>query len=498
MIPVLSIKGLVKDYPGVRAVDHADLELLPGEVHGLVGENGAGKSTLIKILAGVVRKDAGEISVGGRPVDIRFGEAAHRLGLSFIHQELNLIPYLNGAENIFLGYPYPKTIIGTVNWNRLHRDALHILEELGNPLPTDWPVVNLSRGDQAMIAIARAFAQESTIYVMDEPTASLSEQEVQNLFRVIRLLKSQGRTVLYVTHRLEEIFEIADRVTVMRNGAVVGTYRIAEITKAELIRQMIGKTVSDASFQPQPIKNDRPILSVQGLSGGRIRDISFTLYEGQILGLAGLVGSGRTEILQMIFGVAPVETGILYLDGHLFQPRSPGEAIQRGVIYMPEDRHLQGLVLSRSVLENITLPHLSIFARMRVFPNRREEKEVGRDVAKSVQLKARDLSQRVGELSGGNQQKVIFARWLVRSAKVLLMDEPTIGVDVGARFEIHRLIRQNAERGAAVILVSSDLNELLALADHLLVIRQGRLVTQLENRGLTPESVLRYCYGEEK
>lgn len=493
--PLLQLTGIVKDYPGVRAVDGANLELSPGEVHGLVGENGAGKSTLIRIMAGVVRRDGGEIRLRGQPMEIRSASEAYRLGLSFIHQELNLVPHLNGAENIFLGHPLPKTVFGTVHWRHLRQNAVRILERLECLVRVDVPVVNLSRGDQAMISIGRAFAEEASIYVMDEPTASLTQQEVHNLFRVIQLLKSQGQTVLYVSHRLEEIFEIADRVSVMCNGAVVGTYDIPQINRTELIRLMIGRTLAETAPTPKPAAGE-PLLSANNLRGGRVRNVSFNLRAGQILGLAGLVGAGRTDVLRMIFGANPIRFGTLQLKGRSFRPKSPTDAIREGIVLVPEDRHSQGLVLDRSIVENITLPHLAALAIAGVFVNRGRERAVGEEAGRAVLLKARSLTQKVSELSGGNQQKVVFARWLIDHARILLLDEPTSGVDVGARFEIHRIIRELAGRGAGVILVSSDLTELLSLADRLIVMREGQMVAELENAGLSQEAVLSYCYGE--
>jgi ribose transport system ATP-binding protein len=493
--PVLQLKGIIKDYPGVRAVDHADLELLPGEVHALVGENGAGKSTLIKILAGVVHRDAGGIYLHGRPVEVRSGSDAYQLGLSFTHQELNLVPYLDGAENIFLGRPYPKTALGTINWRVLRARAADILKQLGTYVPVDVPVGNLPRGDQAMLSIARAFAGEASIFVMDEPTASLTEQEIEHLFTVIRALKEQGRTVMYVSHRLEEIFEIADQVTVMRDGRVVGTYRTSEITQAELIRLMVGQSLSDTYPASRAVRGE-PLLRVKRLTGDAVRNVSFTLHAGEVLGLAGLVGSGRSAVLRLIYGADPIRGGTLWLDGHAFRPRSPATSIQQGIVLVPEDRHTQGLVLNRSIAENITLPHLDALSSSSFFLDWHREREASQQAGQAVRLRASSLRQEVSQLSGGNQQKVVFARWLLDGARVLLLDEPSRGIDVGARFEIYRIIRDLAVQGVGILLVSSDLNELLGLSDRVIVLREGEMLADLQATGLTRETVLSYYYGE--
>lgn len=502
--PVLQFEGIVKTYPGVRAVDRADLELRPAEVHALVGENGAGKSTLIQILAGAVQPDAGTIRLHGQPAEIRSGSDAHRLGISFTHQELNMVSYLSGAENMFLGRSYPTRSLGLIDWQGLYAKAQHVLEGLGASVPVDVPVSRLTRGDQAMISIARAFAGRASIYVMDEPTASLTEREVKNLFTVIEALKRQGHTVLYVSHRLEEIFEIADRVTVMRDGKMVGTYGIEALTPSDLIRLMIGHRLSD-TFPEAGILPGEPLLRVEGLTGDRVRDVTFTLRAGEVLGLAGLVGAGRTDVLRMIFGADPIRDGTMWLNERPFKPRSPVDAIDVGVVLVPEERHAQGLVLNRSIMENITLPHLDALSLRGLFLNQQREREVSRQAGQAVHLRAVSLQQPAAQLSGGNQQKVVFARWLVgasasssaQSPNVLLLDEPSRGVDVGARFEIYHIIRDLTARGIGIVLVASDVNELLGLSERVIVMRGGTIVAEAYAAALTREQVLSYCYGDD-
>jgi ribose transport system ATP-binding protein len=404
---------------------------------------------------------------------------------------------MSGAENIFLGRPYPKTAWGTINWRALYGRAQEILETLGVHIPVNVPVRRLSRGDQAMISIARAFAGEASIFVMDEPTALLTDEEVRNLFKVIRSLKARGHTILYVSHRLEEIFEICDRITVMRDGSVVTTQPLDSVDQAQLIRLMIGRSLAD-TVPPAQATLGEPILYVKDLCGRTVHRVSFTLRAGEILGLAGMVGAGRTNILRMIYGADPIQSGQIWFRGTPFQPCSPRDAIRQGIMLVPEERRSQGLVLSRSILDNITLPHLSRLASGRVMLNPGRERAAGEETSQTVRLKASSLAQKVSQLSGGNQQKVVFARWLAGNARILLLDEPTRGVDVGARYEIYRIIRELTGQGIAVLLVSSDLTELLGLADRLIVMREGRQVAELGTTDLTQETVLRYCYGEEQ
>jgi ribose transport system ATP-binding protein len=348
-----------------------------------------------------------------------------------------------------------------------------------------------------MISIARAFTGEASIVVMDEPTASLTDEEINNLFKVIRELKARGHTVLYVSHRLDEIFEICERVTVMRDGNVVGTYHIANLNQAEMIRLMIGHSLNEG-FPSSQAGIGRPLLEVRELAGGPVKGVSFTLHSGEILGLAGLVGAGRTEILHMLYGSSKPRRGEVLLDGKPFQPRNPSEAIRSGVVLVPEDRHLQGLVLNRSIQDNISLPHLGRLASRGIFINVNAERAASEMASKAVHLKAVSLLQKVSQLSGGNQQKVVFARWLVQDARILLLDEISRGVDVGARFEVYRLIRKLAARGAGILLVSSDLTELLGLANRVIIMREGHQMADLVATGLNQETVLRYCYGEKQ
>jgi ribose transport system ATP-binding protein len=492
---ILELRNISKDYPGVRALDRASMDFRKGEIHGLVGENGAGKSTLIKILAGIITADRGTIFLHGKQQKIASGRDARHLGLSFIHQERNLISYFNCAENIFLGHPYPKTAWGTISWRTLKHRTLEILQRLdATDIPLNVPVKQLAPGEQAVVAIARAFAESASIYCMDEPTTSLTEHEKYALFSVIRNLRATGATIMYISHDLDDVKTLTDRVTIMRDGNVVGTWETAVITKEEIIRNMIGRDMSSA-LPSEKTDVHEVVLSVSGLSGERVREVSFDLHKGEILGIAGLLGSGRTEILQMIYGVSSMTQGTLTLCGQEFRPASPKSAIKKGVVLVPEERRSQGLILDRSVYENISLVYLDSLSNG-LFLNRTIEKRAAESIGRSVKLKVADYDHQVHTLSGGNQQKVVFAKSLLRQPVVLMLDDPTRGVDIGARFEIYALIREMAEQGAAVLLVSSDFSELLELSDRMLILYEGRQILITENKKIDQETLLNYCYGK--
>ena len=506
----LSLHNLTKRYPGVVAVDDVSIAFQPGEVHGLVGENGAGKSTLIKVLAGAIMPDQGEIWLQGQRLRLRNVQDAYRHGLTFIHQELNLVPYFDAAENIYLGHPYPKTAWGTLDQRQLRRQAAELLAQLGADLPVNQAVNRLAPGQQTLISIARAFAwstrgQGAAVMVMDEPTAALTDQEIEQLFKAIHRLRDHGTTVIYVSHRLHEIFSLTDRVTVMRNGRVMATLPTSQLDQPYLISLMTGREAATAltarSTQSQP--RLAPLLQVEGLTGPGVKDISFTLHRGEILGVAGLVGAGRSELLRLLYGAAPRQNGTVQLARQPVTLRSPGAALRQGIAFVPEERRSQGLLLNRPIFENMTLARLHAFARGGIFLHRKRELTAAAQQQQALTLKASHLRQPVGQLSGGNQQKVLFARAFIGEAtqsqlRVLLLDEPTRGVDVGVKGEIYQIIRDQTASGVGVILVSSELPELLALADRILVLHEGRQVALLDAKETNQETVLRYCYGIEQ
>ena len=490
----LELQGISKQYPGVLALNDVNICFRKGEIHGLVGENGAGKSTLIKILAGLVRADQGAILCDGVRQQIHSARDARRLGISCIHQELNLISYFTCPENVFLGHPYPKTLWGTIAWSALRNKTRGILERLDVDIPLNVPVMHLAPGEQAMVAIARAFAESAVFYCMDEPTTSLTEHEKLSLFAVIRNLKSLGATVMYVSHDLDDVLALTDKITVMRDGQVVGTWDTREMSKDTLISKMIGRDIG-STVPSKSVTGRETVLSVSEAGNARIRDISFDLRAGEILGIAGLLGSGRTEILRMIYGVDPLYTGKLTLRGQAFWPKSPKDSIGRGLVLIPEERRSQGLLLDRSIYENISLVYLDTFANGPFLSSGAERPAVER-IGQAVQLKAADYTHHVNTLSGGNQQKVVFAKYLLCRPTVLMLDEPTKGVDVGARFEIYSVIREMAQQGTAVLLVSSDFTELIGLADRFLVLHEGRQTGITDKIDLDQEMLLQYCYGK--
>jgi ABC-type sugar transport system ATPase subunit len=499
--PLVSIVGASKSYNGIPALIDVSLDLNGGEVHALMGENGAGKSTLIRLMAGVLPADSIRVTMRGQPVTIGSAQAAFTLGLRFIHQELNVVPQLSVAENIFLSQQYPRWGAFFVRWNRLNRDARAVLAELGiTHLDPRTTIARLSPGDQMLVKIAGAFVggeqSSASIYVMDEPTAALTGEEAAMLFRVIRRLRERGCAVLYVTHRIDEIFQIADRVTVMRDGRVVATKEIDETSAAELIQLMTGRAMQQVYPGREASPGDTVLLDVRDLRTDAIRNVTFQLRAGEILGVAGLIGSGCTELIRALMGADRVLGGEIWLEGVRLINHSPAGAWGRKLAFVPEERRSQGLILSRSVGNNVTLPHLAQFNRRGVFLDDARERAVTEQLGKAVGLRANGYRQTVRELSGGNQQKVVFARALARDPRVLLLDEPTRGVDVGAKYDLYGLIRRVSAQGTGILMVSSELAELIGLCDRILIMRRGQLADIVPAAGLTEEGLLALCYGE--
>jgi ABC-type sugar transport system ATPase subunit len=501
---LLEVEHAAKSFDGVTVLHGVSLSVLGGEVHALMGENGAGKSTLIKLLAGVLDADRLDLTVRRAPAFVRGPADAQRLGFRFIHQELNLVAGLSVAENIFLGHPYPKTSLGTVNWSELAKRAQGTLERLGiKHIAPRQTAGRLSVGDAMLVSVARAFAgeagttrQAARLYVMDEPTAALSRAETELLFAVIRGLKAQGSSVIYVSHRLDEIFEISDRITVMRDGQVVATTATRDAVPAELIGQMTGHPPAEAYPSRTLTPSPTPVLKLTGASNIDLKEISFTLFGGEVVGVAGLAGAGRSELLRALAGADPLHAGTLELYANRVQLGAPGRAWRHGVAFVPEERRTQGLVMNASVHDNTVLPHLGALSRLG-FTDRKRERVLANRVTNDVRLKARSLDQRVHSLSGGNQQKVVLARALAARPKVLLLDEPTRGVDVGAKRDIYNLILEAAAGGAAVLMASSDLPELLNLCSRVLVLQNGHLSHEAPTQGLSQADLLTLCYPLE-
>jgi ribose transport system ATP-binding protein len=487
--PALEMRGISKRYPGVTALDDVGLSVLPGEVHALVGENGAGKSTLMKILAGAEAADTGEIWLDGAPVVIGSPERAIELGIGIIYQEFNLVPHLTVAENLFLGREPAARVPGFISFARMREEAREVLDSHGIRLDPRAVVADLSVAPQQMVEIAKATSRPLRVLAMDEPSSALTELERGNLFALIRALKGRGTGIIYISHRLEEVFEIADRVTVLRDGRGVGTRQVGETSPGELIRMMVGRELKESiPKRPAPIRS--AVLEVRGLTRvGVFDDVSFTVRGGEIVGIGGLVGAGRTEVVRAIFGADPVDAGEIRLEGRAIRPRSPREAIRLGIGLVPEDRKGLGLILGMCVRENVSLANLDALTRAG-FIRRRREREVAEEYIASLSIRTPSTEQETRLLSGGNQQKVVLARWLFTRSKLLIFDEPTRGVDVGAKTEIYELMNRLAERGVGLIMVSSELPELLGMSDRILVMRQGRLAGELSRAEATGERVM--------
>ena len=479
--PLLEMRGISKRYPGVKALTAVDLSLERGEVLALMGENGAGKSTLMKVLAGAVRPDAGGIFVDGVEQTVRSPLAARACGVAVIHQEFNLVPALSVRENIFLGLE--QTSAGFVRTSEERRQAEQLLARIGVAVHPETPCRRLTVAQQQAVEIAKALAVDARILVMDEPTATLTPQEVENLFAVIADLTQQGMGVIYVSHRLEEIEAIADRVQVLRDGQAVATRLARELPRRDLIELMVGRALED-EFPRRACSIGEPRLVVRGLCRGeKVRNVSFEVHRGEVLALAGLVGAGRTETVRLIFGADRAEAGEITLDGQPLSLRSPRDAIAAGICLLTEDRKHQGLVLSQSVLHNFALPNAAHFSaagwRWGGWIDRRREQEAFAGYATSMKIRANAASQPAGTLSGGNQQKVVLAKWLESNSEVLIFDEPTRGIDVGAKVEIYTLMNQLAAQGKAVVMVSSELPEVLGMADRILVMHEGRITGEI-------------------
>ncbi|MBI3910073.1 MAG: sugar ABC transporter ATP-binding protein [Armatimonadetes bacterium] len=494
--PLLEMRGISKRYPGVVALDNVDFDVRAGEVHALVGENGAGKSTLMKILAGAETRDAGQILLRGQPVHIDSPQRAMDLGINIIYQEFNLVPHLSAAENIFLGREPAASIPGFIDFRRLYREAQQVMDSLGVSVDVRTEAGQLSVAHQQMVEIAKATSRNSVIIAMDEPSATLTEHELQNLFQLIRSLRERGVGIIYISHRLEEIFTIADRVTVLRDGHRIGTHPVEAMDRDTVIQMMVGRELAHSAPKRATVCGDA-VLEARGLARhGVFRDVSFTVHAGEVLGIGGLVGAGRTEVARALFGADPLDAGEIRLRGKRVRIRSPRDAIRLGIGLVPEDRKTLGLILNMVVRENVTLANLDLLSLLG-FVNRRREREATEQYVRSLRIRTPTVEQEVRNLSGGNQQKVVLARWLFTDSRVMIFDEPTRGIDVGAKMEIYGLINDLAARGVATIMISSELPELLAMSDRVLVMHEGRLAGALSREEATQERVMHLATGGE-
>lgn len=493
---LLDVQNVSKQFPGVRALDGVSLSLAAGEVLALVGENGAGKSTLMKILAGVYQPDGGEIRIDGQPVRLTDVNVSMAAGISLIHQELNLAENLGAAANIFLGR---EQLAGRflLKKGSMAKVAADLLRRVGLPDGlANVPVGRLAPGQKQLVEIARALSLKARVIIMDEPTSSLTQKETDRLYEVIDDLRASGVSIIYISHRLAEVKRLADRVTVLRDGRNAGDLPKAEINHENMVRLMVGRDLKSFYPRTERQRSATPVLVVEQVcyAHGPTTPVSFQLHGGEIVGMAGLVGAGRTELAEALFGVRTITAGTMTLDGTPLRPKHPSEAIQRGLLMAPEDRRLNGLVLEKGVGFNFSLPNMKLLSRAGLVA-RGKEKAQGQQLRERLRVKTPSLAQVVGFLSGGNQQKVVLGKWLARKPKVLILDEPTRGVDVGARSEIYSLMDQLAHEGVAILMISSDLEEVLGMSDRVLVLHEGRLSGEVPRAALSEEAIMRLATG---
>jgi ribose transport system ATP-binding protein len=494
-VPVLRLTGISKAFPGVQALSDVHLDVTRGEVHALIGENGAGKSTLMKILYGVHQPDTGTIELNGNQVKIGSPHQAQQLGISMVHQELNLIRSLDVARNIFLGRE-PTRGAGLIDWPKLYAQAREILDQLRINLNPRTLVKRLSVAQMQLVEIAHAISWNPSILILDEPTSSLTQQEIGDLFNILRNLKATGTSILYISHRLEELEQIADRASVLRDGKFIATVDARTTPIPELIRMMVGRSLSQ-QYPKETMERGAEVLRVEHLTRhGVFRDVSFSVCRGEIVGMAGLVGAGRSEVARALFGADPKDGGKVYIEGSEVTINSPDDAIEAGIGLLPEDRKMDGLVLVLPVKTNSSLTVLDRFSTAGVINHAKRDAVVRRAV-EDLRIRTPGINFRVGNLSGGNQQKVVLSKWINSRPKMLIFDEPTRGIDVGAKVEVYNLINQLAKGGVGILIISSELPEVLGMCDRILVMHEGRLVANLPRAEATQESVISYASGEE-
>ncbi len=496
VVPVLEMRGITKRFQGVSALENVNLTIYPGEVHALMGENGAGKSTLMKILAGAYTADEGEIRINGKPIKITDPASARQAGINLIYQELNVAPNLTVTENMFMGSELKKGQF--LDRQAMQTEAQQVLKSLGAAFEADTVVGRLAIAEQQQVEIARALKDKSRILVMDEPTAALSDRETERLFEVIRKLRADGIAIIYISHRMEEIYALADRISVLRDGQYIGSLTRQEISPQRLVQMMVGRSMQNFYEHQRQTNPGAVVLEVKNISDGRkIQPVSFQLRAGEILGLAGLVGAGRTEVSRLIFGADPKASGEVWLNGKKLKINSPGDAIAAGIGYVPEDRKDQGLFLEMSSRKNIGLNRLKQDAKGGLV-NWGSVNSVAKEAVENFNIRLANLEIRAVDLSGGNQQKLLLARWLAIKPTVLMLDEPTRGVDIGAKSEIYRIISDLAAQGVAILMVSSELPEIIGMSDRVLVMREGELVGELDDssgKEITQENIMHYATG---
>ncbi|MEZ5477684.1 MAG: sugar ABC transporter ATP-binding protein [Thiolinea sp.] len=492
--PLFSLRGVSKTFPGVKALDQVQLDLYPGEVTALVGENGAGKSTLVKVMTGIYQPDGGEIRFQNEHISLHTPEDARRLGITAIHQETVLFDELSVVENIFAGHYLTQGKYGQLDWKTMRAQAQQILHDIEAPINPQALLKHLSIGQRHMVAIARALSFEAKVVVLDEPTAALSRHEIEELYKIVQRLQQAGRAILFISHKFDEIFTIADRYTVFRDGEYVGSGLIRDTTEQQLVTLMVGRTVEQV-FPKVDVPRGEPVLEVRALSHPtEFNDISFTLHQGEILGFYGLVGAGRTELMQALFGVSQQVSGEIRLDGEAVNIRTPADAIKAGIVYVPEERQAQGAILPLPIFQNIGLPQLKQLTPHGLLDNLAEY-ALADAYARRLQVKAPDWLEKVENLSGGNQQKVVIAKWLATRPRVIILDEPTKGIDIGSKAAVHAFMSELVQEGLAVIMVSSELPEVMGMSDRILVMHEGLLVQTWERNAFNAETIVHAATG---
>lgn len=493
MKPAIALEGISKSFPGVKALSDVSLALYPGSVTALIGENGAGKSTLVKILTGIYQPDEGTISVSDQEVHFPTALAAARAGVTAIHQETVLFDELSVAENIFLGHA-PRNRFGLIDWKKLNADARALLARAGADLDPTIRLRDLGIAKKHLVAIARALSIDAQVVIMDEPTAALSHKEIHELYALVERLKADGKAILFISHKFDEIFRIADRYTVFRDGTMADEGLIADVSQDELVRLMVGRAVGSV-YPKKDVAIGEPVLTVSGYRHPtEFEDINFELRRGEILGFYGLVGAGRSEFMQSLIGVTRPSAGAVRLDGEVLVIRSPSEAIRAGIVYVPEERGRQGAIIGLPIFQNVTLPSLSRTSRSG-FLKLANEFALAREYTARLDLRAASLDQDVGTLSGGNQQKVVIAKWLATKPKVIILDEPTKGIDIGSKAAVHAFMSELAAQGLSVIMVSSEIPEIMGMSDRVIVMREGRIAGRFERADLTAEKLVRAAAG---
>lgn len=496
--PKLTLKNISKSFPGVKALDSVGLELYAGQVTALIGENGAGKSTLVKVLTGIYQPESGEISIDGKPIKLNTAHDAFGQGITAIHQETVLFDELSVAENIYLGHA-PKGKFGLIDWREMRNKARIVLDEMGaTHIDQNTILKELGIANKHLVAVARAMSIDAQIVIMDEPTAALSHKEIEELFTLIEHLKSQNKAILFISHKFDEIYRIADRYVVYRDGQMVGDGLLDDTPQNEIIQLMVGRAV-DQIFPKRQSKIGETILKVEGLSHAtEFADINFELKQSEILGFYGLVGAGRSEVMQALFGITKPASGSIHIDGAEISPKSPADAIAAGIVYVPEERGTQGVVVDLPIFQNISLPSLKKVSK-NSFLQAAEEFALAREFTQRLDLRASSLSQMTGTLSGGNQQKIVIAKWLATHPKVIILDEPTKGIDIGSKAAVHEFMAELVDQGLSVIMVSSELPEIMGMSDRIVVMREGRIIaTKINDENSSPQDMLILAAGIEQ